>query len=73
MLWNRIRSQMNQLESLVRQVLGYQPPPTREETLHLVRDRFNLHKMIVLVTAPGKVNFIRQVSTMLALQCFKRM
>ncbi|CAG0898332.1 unnamed protein product [Darwinula stevensoni] len=55
MLWNRIRSQVNQLESLVRHILGFQPPPTLEEKLHLVRDRFNLHKMIVLVTAPGKV------------------
>lgn len=51
----RFTSQYSQLKNLVLHVLGLGAPPSATQRAGLVRDDFGLHKMIVVVTASGKV------------------
>ena len=50
----RMASQWSQLTALAAGVV--QPQPDRDsDVMHLTRDSFNTHKMLVVVTACGKV------------------
>ncbi|XP_015606269.1 ER membrane protein complex subunit 1 isoform X2 [Cephus cinctus] len=54
MFLRRICSQVNQARALLQTALGREPPQSNQRA-DLVRDRFGLHKMIVVVTAAGKL------------------
>lgn len=51
----RISAQANQAKTLLQTVFGVIPQLSSQRA-DLVRDKFGLHKMIVVATAPGKVN-----------------
>lgn len=44
-----------QVRNLVLTVMGLGQPPSASQKAGLVRDAFGLHKMMVIVTASGKV------------------
>lgn len=50
----RIISQFNQARAFIQSMLDLVPQQSNQRT-DLVRDKFNLHKMIVAVTSAGKV------------------
>lgn len=54
-LVRRIISQIMQVRNLVLTVMGLGQPPSASQKAGLVRDAFGLHKMMVIVTASGKV------------------
>jgi hypothetical protein len=59
MFVQRLTTQLTQLQELGMAVLGFVEHEiglASEEKPVLERDEFNLHKLIILVTEPGKVN-----------------
>ncbi|KAK2577572.1 hypothetical protein KPH14_012733 [Odynerus spinipes] len=54
MTLRRITSQFNQAKAFVQSMLDLVPQQSNQRT-DLVRDKFNLHKMIVAVTSAGKI------------------
>ncbi|KZC03992.1 ER membrane protein complex subunit 1 [Dufourea novaeangliae] len=54
MMIRRVSSQFKQAKAFVQSVLSIIPQPSNQRT-DLVRDKFGLHKMIVLVTSAGKL------------------
>uniref|UniRef100_A0A8D8KS46 ER membrane protein complex subunit 1 n=1 Tax=Culex pipiens TaxID=7175 RepID=A0A8D8KS46_CULPI len=58
----RISNQIAHVKNLVLHVLGLGPAPSKAQRAGLVRDDFGLHKMLVVVTASGKVFGIDNVS-----------
>lgn len=55
MMTRRITAQMNQAKSMFQAAFDMNPQPSNQRA-DLVRDRFGLHKMIVVVTTAGKVS-----------------
>ncbi|KAG7213130.1 hypothetical protein KM043_002446 [Ampulex compressa] len=53
MMLRRISSQFNQAKAFVHSISGFTPQQSNQRDL--VRDKFGLHKMIVLVTSAGKI------------------
>lgn len=58
----RISNQIAHAKNLVLHVLGLGPAPSKAQRAGLVRDDFGLHKMLVVVTASGKIFGIDNVS-----------
>jgi hypothetical protein len=58
MFVHRLASQVLQLQSLLLTILGLGKPPSAGQRAGLVRDEFGLHKMIVVTTSAGKVNWV---------------
>ncbi|XP_076656000.1 ER membrane protein complex subunit 1 isoform X3 [Halictus rubicundus] len=54
MMIRRVGSQFKQAKAFVQSILSITPQPSNQRT-DLVRDKFGLHKMIVLVTSTGKL------------------
>lgn len=54
MMYRRINSQFKQAKAFVQSILSLTPQQSNQRT-DLVRDKFGLHKMIILVTSAGKV------------------
>lgn len=54
MILRRITSQINQAKAFLQTLLDLVPQQYNQYT-DLVRDKFGLHKMIVVVTSAGKV------------------
>ncbi|XP_012144585.1 ER membrane protein complex subunit 1 isoform X2 [Megachile rotundata] len=54
MIFRRISSQFKQAKAFFQSILNFTPQQSNQRT-DLVRDKFGLHKMIVLVTSPGKL------------------
>ncbi|XP_047343681.1 ER membrane protein complex subunit 1 isoform X1 [Vespa velutina] len=54
MMLRRIISQFNQAKAFIQSMLDLVPQQSNQRT-DLVRDKFNLHKMIVTVTSAGKI------------------
>lgn len=54
MMFRRISSQFKQAKTFFQSILSFTPQQSNQRT-DLVRDKFGLHKMIVLVTSAGKV------------------
>ncbi|XP_049962865.1 ER membrane protein complex subunit 1 isoform X2 [Schistocerca serialis cubense] len=62
MFVHRLISQTLQLRSFIMTLLGFGSPPSAGQRAGLVRDEFNLHKIIVVVTSVGKVFGIDNLS-----------
>ncbi|XP_058118771.1 ER membrane protein complex subunit 1 [Anopheles coustani] len=58
----RISSQVVHMKNLFLHILGIGPVPSTAQSAGLVRDDFGLHKMLIVVTASGKVFGIDNVS-----------
>uniref|UniRef100_A0A182YG21 DNA-directed RNA polymerase subunit beta n=1 Tax=Anopheles stephensi TaxID=30069 RepID=A0A182YG21_ANOST len=58
----RITAQVLHVKNLILHVLGVGPAPSKAQRAGLVRDDFGLHKMLVVVTASGKIFGIDNVS-----------
>lgn len=54
MMFRRVSSQLKQARTFFQSILSFTPQQSNQRT-DLVRDKFGLHKMIVLVTSTGKV------------------
>ncbi|XP_076226646.1 ER membrane protein complex subunit 1 isoform X2 [Nomia melanderi] len=54
MMIRRVSSQFKQAKAFFQSILSITPQPSNQRT-DLVRDKFGLHKMIVLVTSTGKL------------------
>lgn len=54
MMFRRVSSQLKQARTFFQSILSLTPQQSNQRT-DLVRDKFGLHKMIVLVTSTGKV------------------
>ncbi|XP_076174613.1 ER membrane protein complex subunit 1 isoform X2 [Ptiloglossa arizonensis] len=54
MMYRRINSQFKQAKAFVQSILSLTPQQSNQRT-DLVRDKFGLHKMIILVTSAGKL------------------
>ncbi|XP_058063003.1 ER membrane protein complex subunit 1 isoform X1 [Anopheles bellator] len=61
-LQRRIASQALHVKNVFLQILGIGPAPSKAQRAGLVRDDFGLHKMLIVVTASGKVFGIDNVS-----------
>lgn len=57
MFTRRLTAQMNQVRSLFQTTFDINLPQSNQRA-DLVRDKFGLHKMIVVVTSAGKVQNI---------------
>ena len=55
MMIRRVSAQANQTKTSLQTLLGVIPQLSNQRA-DLVRDKFGLHKMIVVVTSAGKVN-----------------
>uniref|UniRef100_A0AAG5CQR0 ER membrane protein complex subunit 1 n=1 Tax=Anopheles atroparvus TaxID=41427 RepID=A0AAG5CQR0_ANOAO len=58
----RITAQVAHMKNLLLHILGVGPIPSKAQRAGLVRDDFGLHKMLIVVTASGKVFGIDNVS-----------
>ncbi|XP_034174844.1 ER membrane protein complex subunit 1 isoform X2 [Osmia lignaria lignaria] len=54
MIFRRVSSQFKQAKAFFQLILNFTPQQSNQRT-DLVRDKFGLHKMIVVVTSPGKL------------------
>uniref|UniRef100_A0A182QPM6 ER membrane protein complex subunit 1 n=1 Tax=Anopheles farauti TaxID=69004 RepID=A0A182QPM6_9DIPT len=58
----RLTAQVAHVKNLILHILGVGPAPSKAQRAGLVRDDFGLHKMLIVVTASGKVYGIDNVS-----------